>query len=56
MAPWAQKLLFNQGGINAIVAVYSYFNISDYEEYYLKYSETKPKFSLFVLPNGTGWP
>ena len=42
------------GGINAIVATYSYFNISDYEDYYLKYSETKPKFGLFVLPNGTG--
>lgn len=42
------------GGVNAIVATYSYFNKTDYEEYYLQHRETTPKVGFFVLPNGTG--
>lgn len=37
------------GGVNAIVAVYSYLNISDYEQYYLNQTKT-PKVSFFALP------
>lgn len=39
------------GGVNAIIAVYSYLNISDYEQYYLD-RQNKPKFGLFILPEG----
>lgn len=41
------------GGVNAIVATYSYFNMSDYEEYYLSHQKN-PKVGLFVMPTGTG--
>ena len=42
------------GGVNAIVATYSYFNKTDYEEYYLQHKDTAPKVGFFVLPDGTG--
>lgn len=41
------------GGVNAIIATYSYFNMSDYEEYYLA-NQKEAKVGLFVMPNGTG--
>ena len=42
------------GGVNAIVAVYSYYNISDYEEYYLK-NKSSAKLGAFVLPEPQGF-
>jgi hypothetical protein len=41
------------GGVNAIIATYSYFSISDYEEYYLN-QQKEAKVGLFVMPSGTG--
>jgi hypothetical protein len=38
------------GGVNAIIATYSYFYKTDYEQYYLDQEATKLGF--FVLPNG----
>lgn len=40
------------GGVNAIVASYSYFHKSDYEEYYDQ--QQHPKVGLFILPDGNG--
>lgn len=40
------------GGVNAIVAVYSYFNISDYEEYYLQQKAVRT--GLFIVPENNG--
>lgn len=40
------------GGVNAIVASYSYFYKSDYEEYYLL--ERGPKVGFFVMPDHLG--
>lgn len=39
------------GGVNAIVAIYSFYNVSDYEEYYLS---RQPKVGLFLLPENGG--
>lgn len=39
------------GGVNAIVTIYSYYAVSDYEEYYLSH---KPKVGLFILPENGG--
>ncbi|WP_408098317.1 hypothetical protein ACJVC5_05225 [Peredibacter sp. HCB2-198] len=36
------------GGVNAIIAVYSYYNVSDYEQYYL--NQKKAKVGLFIVP------
>lgn len=41
------------GGVNAIVATYSFFNISDYEKFYLKQVES-PQFGFFLVPDGSG--
>ncbi|MBA2404729.1 MAG: hypothetical protein H0V66_08150 [Bdellovibrionales bacterium] len=41
------------GGVNAIVATYSYFHKSDYEEYYLQ-NKSSPEVGLFVLPDQGG--
>ncbi len=41
------------GGVNAIVATYSYFSMSDYEEYYLEHRKD-PKVGAFWIPNGAG--
>lgn len=40
------------GGVNAIVATYSYFYKTDYEEYYLEMN--KPKVGLFIMPEPGG--
>lgn len=39
------------GGVNAIVAIYSYYAVSDYEEYYLSH---RPKVGFFILPERDG--
>lgn len=49
-----KDIYFFLGGVNAIVATYSYFNKTDYEEYYLQHKDTAPKVGFFVLPDGTG--
>ncbi len=36
------------GGVNAIIATYSYFYKSDYEEYYTH--QTRPKVGAFIMP------
>lgn len=41
------------GGVNAIIATYSYFNYSDYEQYYLNRSG-EATYGLMVLPQGSG--
>lgn len=38
------------GGVNAIIAVYSYYNISDYEQYYLN-QQKRVKVGLFMVPS-----
>ncbi len=40
------------GGVNAIIAVYSYFNTSDYEQYYLK--RRGPQVGLILAPESHG--
>lgn len=40
------------GGVNAIIASYSYFNMTDYESFYL--DQKKPKLSFLMIPSGTG--
>lgn len=40
------------GVVNAIIATYSYFYVSDYENYYLK--SLKPKVSFLLIPSGAG--
>lgn len=40
------------GGVNAIVATYSYFHKTDYEEYYNQMN--KPKVGLFIFPDTKG--
>jgi hypothetical protein len=40
------------GGVNAIVATYSYFHKSDYEEYYDQ--QQQAKLGMFILPDGDG--
>lgn len=42
------------GGVNAIIAVYSYFNISDYEDYYL-HSREHTQVGAFALPEQQGY-
>lgn len=40
------------GGVNALVAIYSYYNISDYEQFYHK--QTTPNLGVFLVPeNGS---
>lgn len=39
------------GGINAIIATYSYMSKTDYETYYLDHS---PKVGMMMIPNGYG--
>jgi hypothetical protein len=48
-----KDIYFFLGGVNAIVAVYSYLNISDYEEYFLQQRNTV-KTGLFILPDNNG--
>lgn len=38
------------GGVNAIVAIYSYYNISDYEQYYLS-RRNGPQVGFFLIPD-----
>lgn len=40
------------GGVNAIIASYSYFHKSDYEDYYDQ--QLQPRVGLFVMPDGQG--
>lgn len=40
------------GGVNAIIATYSYFYVSDYEKYYL--DNKYPKVSFLLIPAGAG--
>lgn len=40
------------GGVNAIIATYSYFYKSDYEEYYS--NQTRPKVGAFIMPDIKG--
>ncbi len=42
------------GGVNAIVATYSYFHKTDYEEYYLHMNQTRPKVSMMMVPELNG--
>ncbi len=45
------------GGVNAIVAIYSYFNVSEYEQYHLRDLEQKTHVGAIALPiNGTFAP
>lgn len=37
------------GGVNVIVALYSYFNVSDYEKFYKEY-KLKPAYSIILEP------
>jgi hypothetical protein len=39
------------GGVNAIVATYSYFTVSDYEQFYLNQMYS-PRLGFFLLPGG----
>lgn len=41
------------GGVNALVAVYSWYGISDYEEYYLN-QKSRVKVGAFALPEPRG--
>jgi len=40
------------GGVNAIIAIYSYYHRTDYEKFYQK--QKGPEVGLFVIPNGAG--
>jgi hypothetical protein len=40
------------GGVNAIVAVYSYLNFSDYEKFY--HEQNRPQVGFMIVPSGTG--
>lgn len=40
------------GGVNAIIATYSFFYVSDYENYYLE--SKKPKIGFMLIPEGAG--
>lgn len=42
------------GGVNAIVATYSYFYKSDYEKYYLQSHQTNSQVSMMILPDLNG--